>query len=154
MTRVRRGTVGLFFVLKKNGSLRLILDCRLTNQLFRRPPSTPLATAECLSSFEIGDPAGATVGDDVFVYIGLSDIENAFHRMRMPEWLSDFFSLPFDLCAGDLGLVGTLLGGKRLRHHDRVSVAANNLPMGFTWSLFFCAENLGTPDRAGARYGW
>ena len=93
-----------------------------------------------MSSFEIGDPAGATVGDDVFVYIGISDIDNAFHRMRMPEWLSDFFWLPFDFCACDLGLVRTLLGGQRLRHHDRVSVAANNLPMGLTWSLFFARK--------------
>ena len=79
----------MFFVHKKNGTLRLILDCRPTNEVFLRPPSTPLATPECLSSFEIGDPAGPDITDDVFVYIGISDIDNAFHRMRMPEWLSD-----------------------------------------------------------------
>ena len=50
------------------------------------------------------------------------------------------FCLPFELFSGDLGLTGTLLGSKRLRHHDRVSIAANNLPMGFTWSLFFAQK--------------
>ena len=136
-TRTRRGTVGIFFVKKKNGSLRLILDCRPTNELFRKPPSTPLATAECLASFEIDDSSGASIADDLFVYIGISDIENAFHRMRMPRWLSDFFCLPFTLCAGDMGMVGQMVDGHKLSYHDELSLAASNLPMGFTWSLFF-----------------
>ena len=114
----------------------MILACRPTNSLFRKPPSTPLATAECLAGFEIDDSSGATVTDDVFVYIGISDIENAFRRMRMPVWLSNYFCLPFVLKAGELGIMGQTVEGHKLSYHDEVSLAASNLPMGFIWSLF------------------
>ena len=66
-TLSRQGIVGVFFVKKKNGSQRLILDCRPTNERFRKPPSTPLATAECLSSFEIGNPNGPAVTDAISI---------------------------------------------------------------------------------------
>ena len=74
VTRRRRGTVGVFFVEKKNGTLRLILDCRPTNELFRKPPSTPLATSECLANFEIDTTTDSDAADDLFVYAEISDI--------------------------------------------------------------------------------
>ena len=36
------GSVGLFFVKRKDGRLRTIVDARPTNQIFKRPPSTVL----------------------------------------------------------------------------------------------------------------
>ena len=76
----------------------------------------------------------------MFACVGISDIENAFHRMRMPVWLSDYFCLPFVLKAGELGIMGQTVEGHKLSYHDEVSLAASNLPMGFTWSLFFAQK--------------
>ena len=52
--------------------MQLIFDCRPTNDLFRRPPGTPLATAECLASFELEcDSAGPGTFEDLIVYVGM-----------------------------------------------------------------------------------
>ena len=82
-----------------------------------------------------GDSAGPGTFEDVFVYVGNSDIENDFRRVGMPAWLSDLFCLPFAFTAGEFGLHGTVLNEQMLCFHDAVSVAASNLPMGFTWSF-------------------
>ena len=69
--------------------------------------------------------------------MGISDIENAFHRMRMPVWLSEFFCLPFAYTAGELGVNAKMLNGKMLRNRDEAFVGGSNLPVGFAWSLYF-----------------
>ncbi|CAK0813240.1 unnamed protein product, partial [Prorocentrum cordatum] len=56
--------------------------------------------------------------------------------------------------AGEVGLAGTGLGGRRLEADARLVPACAALPMGFTWSLFFCQEAGGsmmsdTPELAG-----
>ena len=40
-----RSKVGVFFVCKKDQFIRMVLDCRVTNSLHRKPPSTRLATS-------------------------------------------------------------------------------------------------------------
>ena len=44
--------LGVFFVTKKDGSLRLIFDTRIANCYFQDPPSTYLPTATALGSIE------------------------------------------------------------------------------------------------------
>jgi hypothetical protein len=51
--------VGVFFVLKKNRKLRLILDARRSNQHFRRPPSRNNCSAGSFSNLRV--PAGETL---------------------------------------------------------------------------------------------
>ena len=45
--------VAAFFVKKKNGLLRLIIDARRTNERFREPPGVQLCTSEGLSRIEV-----------------------------------------------------------------------------------------------------
>ena len=45
----RRGNVGAFFVLKSSGKLRLVLDTRVANCSFKKPPATRLPTASAWS---------------------------------------------------------------------------------------------------------
>eukprot|EP00972_Heterocapsa_arctica_P009734 1432328-Heterocapsa_arctica.AAC.1 len=45
-TKTRRGTVTPFCVSKKDSRLRLVLDCRSVNQLFRHAPRMELAPPE------------------------------------------------------------------------------------------------------------
>ena len=47
--RVARAKVGVFTVVKKDESLRLIFDCRETNLLCRPPPTSEMATAAALA---------------------------------------------------------------------------------------------------------
>ena len=100
------GRVGLFFVHKsKGGKIMLILDCRPSNQMFRPPPGTPLATVESLCSIEMEVAAD----EGISLFLGISDIDNFFHRLRLPETLSDWYALGPTLTARELGVVGLSL---------------------------------------------
>ena len=84
--RTSRGRLGIFFVRKKDGKIRIILDTRLTNLLFLDPPSTRLATAGALSRLEFLD--------DGELFVASGDVQRAFYHLEVPEELSDFFWTP------------------------------------------------------------
>ena len=92
---------GFFCVLKKSGMLRLILDARRVNQRFAKPPGVALATAECLGRLEVTgpdeyshhDPRYVSAVQDMTLTMGIGDIDNCFHRLRLPEGLSYRFCL-------------------------------------------------------------
>ena len=78
--------LGIFFVRKKDGALRLILDCRRTNRLFLDPPSTQLVTGEGLGRVEIDwDDGAAFDGWEMRfqIALGVGDVSNCFHGMRL-----------------------------------------------------------------------
>ena len=68
--------VGVFFVAKKNGDLRLILDGRQAGEHFDEPPHVDLATGSAFSALEV-DGGGP-------IYVGETDIENAFYGIQLP----------------------------------------------------------------------
>ena len=74
-----------FFVKKKGGALRLIIDARGVNRMCRPSPAVSLATPESLSFLEAvsaGEIATATV-----------DVRDAFRRVRLVHHHS-CFSVP------------------------------------------------------------
>ena len=85
---VKAGSVGfvgtafehvfLFFVAKKAGAQRFIIDARASNRHFLRP-SGPLLTGEGLCHAEF---QGA-LGDAQNWFVGSAGIKNAFHQMRI-----------------------------------------------------------------------
>ncbi|CAE7710367.1 ANK1 [Symbiodinium sp. CCMP2592] len=75
-----------FFVTKKSGKLRLVLDCRGINQRFKEPPAMMLAAGSSWAQVEI--PEGQ------HLHIAQSDITDYFYSLRMPEELQGFFCLP------------------------------------------------------------
>eukprot|EP00973_Karenia_brevis_P038550 5319460-Karenia_brevis.AAC.1 len=64
---------GIFFVRKKNGSLRLILDARLANTYFRRAPSGRNASAACF-----GELRGKK---DEQLFVSQYDVKDFFYRL-------------------------------------------------------------------------
>lgn len=64
---------------------------------------------------------------DLLVASGTTDVKDAFHRLRMPMELLLFF------CLGTLS--GTELGLDETLEYE---LFWTSLPMGITWSLFFC----------------
>ena len=90
--------IGLFFVTKKNGSLRLIADCRRTNRLFREPPTMQLLTGEGFSKIEVGEEL-----QDVTLKMGTGDVANCFHLFQLRGWLRHYFCWP-PLRAAQLGI--------------------------------------------------
>lgn len=92
-----RCRVGVFFVWKSNRTkLRLITDARRSNQCFVEPPGVQLITAEGLGKFEVEVEDGLLNHDVAFdklaFHLGLSDVKDCFHRMKVPVWLSKHFA--------------------------------------------------------------
>ena len=137
--------VGLFAVEKDGGAAqRLIVDARRANEFFKAPPGVSLLSSVGLARFEVELPADAPLGSDraaellkdFYLAVGLSDVSNCFHRLRVQSWLSDYFCLP-PAPAQVLGATGQEVHGRPLGRTDAVTPCWAVLPMGFTWSLWF-----------------
>ena len=77
--------LSLFFVWKKNGTLRLVLDCRQVNQVFKDPPGVSLGSLSALGNLEIRD-------EDV-LYVSQADIKDCFWHCLLPHELARFFCM-------------------------------------------------------------
>ena len=77
---------GLFFVAKKGGRLRMILDARPANDHFRTPPSSTYSSGASFASLRI--PA------DKVLYSAQYDVKEFFYRLRIPTSLAKWFGLP------------------------------------------------------------
>ena len=78
-------SVGVFTVHKKNGKLRLIIDCRKLNHRLRPPKKTPLCSTSAFSEFQI--PAGSSLE-----YSG-HDVCDCFYQFGIPVWVSRYLAL-------------------------------------------------------------
>jgi len=96
---------GIFFVSKKKGMLRMIVDCRRANLRFRSPPKVSLCTSETFGRLEIEmddapfddrdllDVAGDPARSSLQVHMGKVDVKDCFYRMRIGPEFSRFFAL-------------------------------------------------------------
>eukprot|EP00971_Amphidinium_carterae_P332703 6466977-Amphidinium_carterae.1 len=83
----RKESVTAFFVAKKQpDQIRLVLDCRRSNQWFVEPPCTPLFSGASMGTFEL-EPQEE-------LYISSLDVQAAFYQHALPEWLCAYFCLP------------------------------------------------------------
>ena len=123
----KQGALGIFFVKKKDGSLRLIFDTRKLNLKFKDPPKTELPTSAALSQIE--GPAGC----DLLISAG--DIRNAFYAFEVPEGLSDMFTLPLiDAQHANVHCID----GIAINPDTLLTPCLTVLPMGWNWSLHLC----------------
>ena len=66
--------------------------------------------------------------------VGVGDVDNCFHRMRIDKELGSYFALG-EMTAAEAGL--TELDGVLLSPSDIVYPCCACLPMGFSWFLWF-----------------
>ena len=86
-----RSRAALFFVAKKDGTLRLIVDGREASMLHRRPPSVGLGSAAAMSSIDLSDAALNQCTASGRVVHGASlDLQQAFYQVTWPEVVSFF----------------------------------------------------------------
>ena len=118
--------VGLFIVLKKNGSLRFIADARRTNSRFGRPLPIQLPSAE-------GATRTVAPGDgEAFFGFGL-DLKDYFHTLKIDEDLSSFCGL-MPVRGRELPAELRLAPGLSLDEVRFPCLAT--LPMGFSWAMY------------------
>ena len=131
-----RSYLGCFFVRKKDGRLRLVLDTRLANCHFGPPPPhSQLPTAAALASIEARD------GEEFYMAGG--DIECAFYRMSIPKQAERFMTLP-SIKAKYMNI--SELHGTNVDPETLITPRLLVLPMGWSWSLWLCQS---VHERAG-----
>ena len=112
---------------KKGNRLRLIFDCRRTNQHFRKPKKVRLFSG---ASFSLLDVSPSTC-----VYAGGLDVKDAFYRMELPENLSPFFSLDA-VTAGEMGW--SHYNGEKVASDFKIFPQLKVVPMGWSWAVYLC----------------
>ena len=127
--RGRKGVLGVFFVAKKNGSLRLIFDTRTLNQDFADPPHTALPSGAAFSNIELPDK-------EEFVF-GAFDIQNAFYVLGIPLDLAERFTLP---AISNKHIGFTHLHDTSVAPSEMLLPCLKVLPMGWSWSLYLCQQ--------------
>jgi hypothetical protein len=86
---------GLFGVFKKDGMIRLIINATPANDTMMPSEKVQLPSPSLFSSLEI--PEGKEL------HVSKTDIDNMYHRLRLPPWMVPFFALPA-VSAKELGL--------------------------------------------------
>ena len=117
------GHVEAFFVKKKNGKLRLVLDCRQVNRSFREPPHISMGTLAALSEIMLED------GDTL--YISQADVKDCFWQCKLPHALARFFALRKVPGSWLLARGIDTVEGMPISSGDRVSPVVCCLPMGW-----------------------
>ena len=112
-----------FFAAKKNGKLRLVLDCRASNQMFAHPPDIALAAGYTFSQLEV--PSGETM------YIAQSDVKDYFYSIGLPLGLRRFFCLP-PVRGSQVDFVIPGFEGFDGDIYPRLKV----VPMGWSWAMW------------------
>ena len=126
----RENSVGVFFVRKSNGKIRIVFDTRVANTCFVEPPSTRLPTSAAFAGVSSEAP-------ETFMCTG--DIECAFYNMATPDSLSQYFTLP-KIKARHLGT--TQINGIAISPETEILPELLVLPMGWSWSLHMCQSVL------------
>ena len=110
---------GVFGVTKTDGSIRFVVDGRRANACFVPPPKMELPGPDLLARLQV-DP-------DREFFVAKIDLDNFYHRIRVPEWLQPYFALP-PVRAGDVGL------GDKYGPDTLVYPCCTTLPMGWSHS--------------------
>ena len=141
-TKYPKCRAGVNFGRKHDGRIRMIIDARRSNRMFRPPPGVDLCTAEGLSRTEVVLPAGVMPWSaegkkkiaEVGLCMGLADVDNCFHRCRQPFWLAEHFALE-PVRASEANMVGQRVSGEEVCPDDEIFPWPGSLCTGFSWSL-------------------
>ena len=136
--------VGVFFVWKSSRTrLRMITDARLSNLKFKAAPGVSLMSSESFGRIEVAFENGVFADpeeiDRLVTYLGLSDVKDCFHRMRVPMWLARYFAWE-PVPAKVVNLENSYVDGKFVGPLDPVWPCAGSLCQGFSWSLYFAQK--------------
>ncbi|CAK0888003.1 unnamed protein product, partial [Prorocentrum cordatum] len=143
-----RGRIGAFFVGKKDGSLRLVLDGREPSSLRRRPPHAALGSAGALAGLDLSDRALRSQGVDpqaADIHAAGLDLKDGFYHFANDD-LADWFGFNYPEAASDFGdpLVYIPADGRfvQVSSDTRIFAVFRGLLMGWSRSLFFCQDLL------------
>ena len=95
----RKEEVGAFFVRKKSGKLRLVIDARHLNSRLVSPPCTLLASTAAMVE-NASEPGEC-------LYFSAQDIADCFYQFSVPSWMIPYMGMKpvtagmFGICSAD-----------------------------------------------------
>ena len=124
--------VGLFFVAKKAGAQRFIIDACASNRLFfiLLPDRCSQKKDSVMSNFRERLRTLKTDPRDP------PTLRMRFIRCAFPDGCKRSFALPAVL-ASEIGYAGNTIHQKRLAPDSLILLVPTTLPMGFSWAMFF-----------------
>ncbi|CAE7231430.1 gag-pro-pol [Symbiodinium sp. CCMP2456] len=128
VTATPKEVVECFFVGKKDGRLRLVVDCRKANMWFSAPAKVSLCTAEALSRIDLES-------EESVLHIATADLKDAFYHFELPTALRTYFGMR-RLRASDLGM--SEVAGTAVSASSFVYPRLKVLPMGWAHALWWC----------------
>ena len=124
-----KDVVAPFFVKKKDGRQRMVLDCRAVNRRFRQPPPVALAAGYSWTRLELPEHSK--------LYVAQSDIKDYFYSLSLPEDLRSMFCLP-PVPIGHLKRwqVSSSMGGELPGQEGWIWPSLRVVPMGWNWAMY------------------
>ena len=119
-------TNGIFCVHKSDTTLRCIIDARLANQHFIKPPDVALPTPSNLAALHIS-PTDT-------MYMCKMDLSNYYHHLGLPAWMQPYFALP--------ALPVAQIDTKLVRQYGGIELypCCTTLPMGFSHAVYIAQQ--------------
>jgi hypothetical protein len=117
---------GCFGTRKSDGSQRFVFDGRPANAVFVESPTIELPAPDLLSRL-------LAVSDEP-IYVAKADLDNYYHRIRLPAWLHPYLALP-PVRAGDVGQESTF-GSRDILIYP----CCTTLPMGWSHAAFLAQK--------------
>ena len=123
----------VFFVKKKDGRLRLIVDARVANRQFSPPPSGGAAAGDAFARIEL--PPGAEL------FTAQCDVKDFFYHLSVDPSLGRYFALR-PLRAGPLleRFPNLRCDGRLPSPTEWITPHFSVLPMGFSWAMYFAQQ--------------
>ena len=147
-----RSKVGIFFVRKKEGLIRMVIDARQTNQCHRLPPHVPLGSARAWGLLDVGlepdvvddlsSAPGLAVDSDVDevpqgLWCGGGDLRDSFYQFKCEE-LGEDFGLDFPELASVYGCSAVFEDGNfvKVDSAEPVFPVFAGLAAGWSWAMW------------------
>ena len=140
LTRTPRELVTPFFVAKKDGTLRMVWDCRVANSMFAKPP--PLNQPSGASWTRLRKPDHDAV-PDAQLWTAKQDIRSYFHFLGLKGHpVCECFCLPPIPSSLLDRLPGWEQYGTVLMDQDVVWPMLEFAPMGWSWAMWFAQRTM------------
>jgi hypothetical protein len=140
-----RSKCGIFFVWKSSKKgIRMIVDARMTNAFFRRPPRTRLGGGGALATLDtyLSDEEWAELKEEAGCFSeepelegATGDVQDAYFQYDLDE-LAEWFGFDDPFSAEELGV--TFLQGEAVEEHERLFPCMRAMSQGWSWALHFC----------------
>ena len=146
-----KGKVGFFFIRKKTGMQRMVVDARGPNQCHRRPPHSRLGSPAAVAALDLSDVALRAAGiepSSAELWMSTLDLVDYFYQFHGRD-LASWWGVDFPERADVWGVAECWCPELRdftpVEPWERLFFVFEGMPMGWSWALYFAQAAMETP---------